>query len=127
MRLLGGLVSTKVGLLPFLFLLILPTKPILGLIVADPTRAGHTLSVLSKSASSEIEDINEMSNGDEKERVVLLVGSCGLDRLLTVTNYPDPDAKVRTTAYNEMGGGTMDEKKKETKHNKETGMKKKGM
>jgi sugar/nucleoside kinase (ribokinase family) len=43
---------------------------------------------------------------ENKEKIVLLVGSCGLDRLLTVTKYPDPDAKVRTTAaYNEVGGG----------------------
>jgi sugar/nucleoside kinase (ribokinase family) len=42
---------------------------------------------------------------EKKEQVVLLVGSCGLDRLLTVAQYPEPDAKVRTTAYNEVGGG----------------------
>lgn len=43
-----------------------------------------------------------MSN---KERVVLVVGACGLDRLLTVPKYPQADAKVRTTAYHEIGGG----------------------
>lgn len=39
------------------------------------------------------------------EKVVLLVGSCGLDRLLSVSIFPNADAKVRTTAYNEIGGG----------------------
>lgn len=34
-----------------------------------------------------------------------MVGACGLDRLLTVPKYPEADAKVRTTAYNEIGGG----------------------
>jgi sugar/nucleoside kinase (ribokinase family) len=42
---------------------------------------------------------------ENKEQVVLLVGSIGLDRLLTVTKYPDPDAKILATAYNEAGGG----------------------
>eukprot|EP00934_Nitzschia_sp_Nitz4_P008782 Nitzschia sp. Nitz4//scaffold20_size174350//27134//28802//NITZ4_002083-RA/size174350-augustus-gene-0.44-mRNA-1//-1//CDS//3329541752//8772//frame0 len=37
--------------------------------------------------------------------VVLVVGSCGLDRLLTVSEYPAEDAKVRTTTYTEVGGG----------------------
>jgi len=39
------------------------------------------------------------------EAVVLVVGSCGLDRLLGVGTYPEADAKVRTTSYAEMGGG----------------------
>lgn len=40
-----------------------------------------------------------------QEKVILLVGCCGLDRLMTVSSYPRADAKVRTTAYHEMGGG----------------------
>ena len=40
-----------------------------------------------------------------KERVVLVVGACGLDRLLSVKKYPEADAKIRTTAYHETGGG----------------------
>ena len=39
------------------------------------------------------------------EKVILVIGSCGLDRLLSVTTFPDADDKVRTTAYNEVGGG----------------------
>jgi sugar/nucleoside kinase (ribokinase family) len=42
---------------------------------------------------------------DGKDRVVLVIGSCGLDRLLAVPTYPHADAKVRTSAYHEMGGG----------------------
>jgi len=38
-------------------------------------------------------------------KVILVIGSCGLDRLLTVNKYPAPDAKVRTTSYHEVGGG----------------------
>ena len=34
-----------------------------------------------------------------------MVGSCGLDRLLTVSSYPTADSKIRTTDYNEVGGG----------------------
>ena len=45
-----------------------------------------------------------MSKGSGK--CILVVGSCGLDRLLTVQNFPVPDSKVRTTSYNEVGGGT---------------------
>lgn len=37
--------------------------------------------------------------------VVLVVGSCGLDRLLTVPSYPSQDSKIRSTAYHEEGGG----------------------
>jgi sugar/nucleoside kinase (ribokinase family) len=37
--------------------------------------------------------------------VVLVVGSCGLDRLLRVPSYPTQDSKIRTTAYHEEGGG----------------------
>jgi sugar/nucleoside kinase (ribokinase family) len=44
-------------------------------------------------------------NDDDDEKVVLLVGSCGLDRLLSVHIFPNADAKVRTTAYHEVGGG----------------------
>ncbi|CAJ1954523.1 unnamed protein product [Cylindrotheca closterium] len=37
--------------------------------------------------------------------VILVVGAASLDRLLTVPNYPAPDAKIRSTDYNEVGGG----------------------
>jgi sugar/nucleoside kinase (ribokinase family) len=47
----------------------------------------------------------ESAHTQVKGKVILLVGCCGLDRLLTVSSYPPPDAKVRTTAYNEIGGG----------------------
>ena len=47
-----------------------------------------------------------MRNNDSREEyVVLVVGSCGLDRLLTTKNYPQPDSKVRSVSYNEIGGG----------------------
>lgn len=41
----------------------------------------------------------------QQEKVILVVGSCGLDRLLTVSTYPEADSKVRSTAYHEVGGG----------------------
>lgn len=41
----------------------------------------------------------------DDEKVVLVIGACGMDRLLSVSHYPSPDAKVRTTVYNEVGGG----------------------
>lgn len=43
--------------------------------------------------------------GEQEDDIVLVIGSCGLDRLLTVPSYPKPDAKIRTTAYHEVGGG----------------------
>jgi sugar/nucleoside kinase (ribokinase family) len=43
--------------------------------------------------------------GNADENVILVVGALGLDRLLTVPRYPEADAKIRTTAYNEEGGG----------------------
>jgi sugar/nucleoside kinase (ribokinase family) len=39
------------------------------------------------------------------ENVILVIGACGMDRLLSVSHYPTPDAKVRTTVYHEVGGG----------------------
>jgi sugar/nucleoside kinase (ribokinase family) len=44
-----------------------------------------------------------MTNSDEQ--VILLIGACGLDRLLTVTTFPNADSKIRTEAYHEVGGG----------------------
>jgi sugar/nucleoside kinase (ribokinase family) len=49
------------------------------------------------------EDHNNSNNYEQV--VVLLIGSLGLDRLLTVQTYPEADAKVRTISYSEMGGG----------------------
>lgn len=37
--------------------------------------------------------------------VILVIGACALDRLLTVSSYPVADAKIRTNSYNEVGGG----------------------
>jgi len=37
--------------------------------------------------------------------VILVIGACALDRLLTVSEYPHADAKIRTTSYDEAGGG----------------------
>lgn len=45
------------------------------------------------------------SLSEPSEKVVLILGSCGLDRLLGVSSYPLPDSKVRTTSYHEVGGG----------------------
>jgi sugar/nucleoside kinase (ribokinase family) len=42
---------------------------------------------------------------DDESRVILVIGSIGLDKLLGVEKYPDSDAKVRTTWYKEEGGG----------------------
>jgi len=39
------------------------------------------------------------------EDVILVIGSCCLDRLLTVSSYPSADEKIRSTAYHEGGGG----------------------
>ena len=36
---------------------------------------------------------------------ILVLGSCGLDRLLAVPSYPEADSKIRTTSYHEIGGG----------------------
>jgi sugar/nucleoside kinase (ribokinase family) len=46
-----------------------------------------------------------MGTAKEHTQVVLVIGACGLDRLLTVPAYPTADDKVRTTAYHEIGGG----------------------
>ena len=37
--------------------------------------------------------------------VILLIGACALDRLVTVSSYPTADSKIRSTSYNEVGGG----------------------
>ena len=40
-----------------------------------------------------------------KEEILLVMGSCGIDRLLTVSKYPEVEAKVRTIGHHEVGGG----------------------
>lgn len=40
-----------------------------------------------------------------QEKVILVVGICGLDRLVSVERYPRADSKVRSTSYHEVGGG----------------------
>lgn len=45
---------------------------------------------------------------DDKRRCrrrLLVFGSCGLDRLLTVPRYPTAETKVRTMDYQQVGGG----------------------
>ncbi len=49
--------------------------------------------------------MSEANTNRNTDKVVLVVGSCGMDRLLSVQTYPSPDAKVRTTSYHEIGGG----------------------
>ncbi|CAB9510183.1 Ketohexokinase [Seminavis robusta] len=44
-------------------------------------------------------------NGNEEEKIILILGACCLDRLLTVDSYPLPDSKIKTRAYHEVGGG----------------------
>lgn len=41
----------------------------------------------------------------EDSKVILVIGAASLDRLLTIPHFPDPDAKIRSTDYNEVGGG----------------------
>jgi len=45
------------------------------------------------------------SNDENMPKIVLIIGACGLDRLLAVPSYPSPDDKIRTSAYHEIGGG----------------------
>ena len=56
-----------------------------------PTAAGPSTAAASAAAPT--------------HNIILIVGACGLDRLVTVSQYPPADAKVRTTAYGEVGGG----------------------
>jgi sugar/nucleoside kinase (ribokinase family) len=46
-----------------------------------------------------------MLSSPSEEQVVLVIGACALDRLLTVATYPSADSKVPTTSYHERGGG----------------------
>ncbi|KAG7353520.1 ribokinase [Nitzschia inconspicua] len=49
--------------------------------------------------------IRHNNNNDCHPRVILVIGSIGIDRLLSVPKFPLPDSKVRTTSYYEVGGG----------------------
>eukprot|EP00977_Amphora_coffeiformis_P001916 scaffold362_cov176-Amphora_coffeaeformis.AAC.42 len=53
--------------------------------------------------SSSTQSDNTMMN--EPSSTLLVLGSCGLDRLLTVPRYPAPEMKVLTTEYHVVGGG----------------------
>jgi sugar/nucleoside kinase (ribokinase family) len=66
------------------------------------TTKGETTSTIQHRKTQ----INvDMSQQNRKEKVVLIVGACGLDRLLSLSSYPVADAKVRTRTYHEQGGG----------------------
>jgi len=49
--------------------------------------------------------IDSTTNNKIDAPIILVVGACALDRLLTVSTYPVADAKIRSTSYNEVGGG----------------------
>lgn len=81
----------------------------LAISIAVPTRL-HTDPKHANASSPEVYatlllkdyTVNMKSS---QEKVILLVGCCGLDRLMTVSSYPRADDKVRTTSYHESGGG----------------------
>jgi len=111
-RLLAG-----VGLL-FFVIVASTTIPLVSSFLTTSFRPRHTHSTASRrrrSTSPQNNLIHRPSShtltkmifgpNNNDEDVILVVGSCGLDRLLTVDKYPDPDAKVRTEAYHEVGGG----------------------
>jgi sugar/nucleoside kinase (ribokinase family) len=43
---------------------------------------------------------------NDNTKVVLILGACCLDRLLTVPHYPLADSKIKADAYHEVGDGT---------------------
>ena len=47
----------------------------------------------------------ESNQNNPKENVVLVIGACTLDRIITVETYPKEDTKNRSTAVFETGGG----------------------
>jgi hypothetical protein len=65
----------------------------------------NSLSVCSQHQAKGRIRLQMSEDNSKSEKVVLVVGSCGMDRLLSVQTYPSPDAKVRTTSYHEIGGG----------------------
>jgi len=73
-------------------------------VVLYPQTKSVKRSKVLQSASDD-ETIIMASSLALEEKVILLVGCCGLDRLLTVSTYPRADSKVRSTAYHEIGGG----------------------
>jgi hypothetical protein len=76
-------------------------------LIVVPSVTERTSIIMSSSLSSSSTDFGGVNddNNDDAAPVILLIGSCGLDRLLTVSKYPAADAKIRTTSYNERGGG----------------------
>jgi hypothetical protein len=76
-------------------------------LIVVPSVIERTSIIMSSSLSPSTDfGVNDDNNNDDAAApVILLIGSCGLDRLLTVSNYPSADAKIRTTSYNERGGG----------------------
>ena len=50
-------------------------------------------------------DEEEEEEECDNEQIVLIIGSVGLDRLLTVSKFPTPDSKIRSKCYHEEGGG----------------------
>lgn len=42
---------------------------------------------------------------DSKQPIVVGTGGCGIDLLATVAKYPEPDTKLRSEAFEKLGGG----------------------
>lgn len=64
---------------------------------------GHTAT--SKVVAFSVDSMSSSTTRKGEGPVILVIGACALDRLLTVSSYPEPDAKIRTNSYNEQGGG----------------------
>jgi len=48
---------------------------------------------------------NSRDHSQQRQSRILIMGSCGMDRLLTVPKYPNPEDKVRTISVVDVGGG----------------------
>ena len=64
---------------------------------------GH--SATSQVVAFSVDSMSSSTTTKGEGPVILVIGACALDRLLTVSSYPEPDAKIRTNSYNEQGGG----------------------
>ncbi len=88
----------------FLFLCFVSSVALLNTFIGN-TAIGHVAVMAFSVDSMSSPATKSGGNGSSESPVILVIGSCGLDRLLTVSSYPVADSKIRTTSYAEVGGG----------------------
>ncbi len=74
-------------------------------LLASATLVATLANISQVVAFSSTNSMSTTASVQTDSPIILLIGACALDRLVTVSSYPAADSKIRSTSYNEVGGG----------------------